>query len=301
MQLCHRSVVGAEVDQAAIEQQLDELLGEQRVAAGAFDQDRLRLGREHGPLEQRGNQHRGLAVGERGQGHADRVAPALAPPRVPVVQLGARGAHHHERAFARVNQVLDELEHGHVCPMQVLEDQHQATLVGESLDEATPRREQLFARDVRRVGDGADERGQAPADPVALRRILDDGIDRLGELRTRLFRIVGVQDASLRLHDLPERPEAHAVAVRQASSPTPADQVGELVDERGELAEQAGLAHPRLADHGHELRRAGAGELIAVLLHLPEDHPQRRRLIRAADERRALLLPQVHADQAAGA
>ncbi len=57
--------------------------------------------RQHGALQQRRDQHRGLAVGERRERQADRVVPALGPLRVPVVQLRTGGAHHHERALAR--------------------------------------------------------------------------------------------------------------------------------------------------------------------------------------------------------
>ncbi len=65
VQLGDRTVVALEVDHPAVDEQLDELLGEQRIPSRAFDQHGLGRCGKHGALEQRRDEHGRLAVGER--------------------------------------------------------------------------------------------------------------------------------------------------------------------------------------------------------------------------------------------
>ena len=53
------------VEQVAVAQHADELLGVQRVPARPLEQQLLRLGRQHRLLEQRGHELGGIGVGER--------------------------------------------------------------------------------------------------------------------------------------------------------------------------------------------------------------------------------------------
>ena len=107
--------------------------------------------------------------------------------------------------------------------------------------------------------------------------------DRLIELGRDRVLIVGLQDPGLGLHDLPERPEADPVAVGQAPSLPPGDELGELIDVAGELTDQPRLAETRLGDDRDELGRGtGPGAL--------EELGEHRELEVAADERRAVAL-----------
>ena len=73
------------------------------------------------------------------------------------------------------------------------------------------------------------------------------------ELLARHVRALGLEDPRVRLHDLPDRPERDASAVRQRASLTPDNEVGILVDDAIELVNEAALAHARHADERDEL------------------------------------------------
>ena len=66
---------------------------------------------------------------------------------------------------------------------------------------------------------------------------------------------VRLEDAGLGLHDLTERPERDAVAVRQAPSLAPADEIRPAVDFLAELPDESALSDAGLGDDGDELRR----------------------------------------------
>ena len=137
-------------------------------------------------------------------------------------QLGAGGADHQERhGLGTVGEVLEEREHRVVRPMQVLEHEHGRVLLGDVLEEPTPRGEQLLA-----LGGGGrldpEQREQALAEPGAL---LAFGEHRL-ELGGGDVGRVGLQDPGVGLEDLPERPERDALAVGEAPTLAPGDQVG---------------------------------------------------------------------------
>ena len=81
------------------------------------------------------------------------------------------------------------------------------------------------------------------------------------------------------LHDLAERPERDAVAVREAAALPPEDELRPVVDPVAELGEQPGLADARLARHGDELDLRLADHALERVLEQPQ-------LAVAADERR---------------
>jgi hypothetical protein len=62
-------------------------------------------------------------------------------------------------------------------------------------------------------------------------------------------------DAGLRLDDLAERPQRHALAVREAAALTPRDDLRVLVDDPMQLVHETTLAEPGHADERDELRR----------------------------------------------
>jgi hypothetical protein len=98
------------------------------------------------------------------------------------------------------------------------------------------------------------------------------------QLAGHLSGVVGLQEAGVGLDDLPQRPERDAVAVGQAAALPPDDQLGPGVHERSQLADEAGLADPRLADD----RDQPHGPLGHGALEQP---PQQVQFLLAAHER----------------
>src|SRR5215212_7126776 len=76
------------------------------------------------------------------------------------------------------------------------------------------------------------------------------------ELLLGLGRRIRVKDAGVCLHDLPYRPERHALAVRRRAPLPPVDELVALVDDEEELPDKAALTDPGDADEREELRRA---------------------------------------------
>ncbi len=119
-------------------------------------------------LEELADQARGVFVAQRHRRDRERVLLAAAPAGASREELRARGAHDEERDGRRpVDQVVDEVEQALVGPVEVLEDEHERPLVGETLEEPPPRGESLVpaiaAAEVR-AGE-ADQRSQVGDDP----------------------------------------------------------------------------------------------------------------------------------------
>ena len=89
-------------------------------------------------------------------------------------------------AADRIDKLVDEVEEGVVCPVQVLEDEHERALVRERLQELSPGSERLAAAIADRglLAPEADEQAQERRDPVGLGRIVDDTTNRRSQLRS---------------------------------------------------------------------------------------------------------------------
>ena len=224
-----------------------ELLGVERVAAGAASSACLQLGRQHASVEelceQRARSPRPTAA------RATSVAALRLPPPQPgrrVEELRPRCADDEERDAGRpVDEVVDEVEQAVVGPVQVLEDEHGRALLGERLEEAAPGGEGLVAPSPpsrRSLRAEPDERAQVAVRPSAL--VLAPAISSRRRVRSSFAAAssvgVGLEDARLRLHHLAERPEADAVAVRQAAALAPRDQLRLAVDDARTARARAG-------------------------------------------------------------
>ena len=77
-------------------------------------------------------------------------------------------------------------------------------------------------------------------DPRRASRSFDHGPRRLGELRRGDLRLVRLQHARLGLHDLSQRPERIALAVRKGASLPPANQLGAADRRSGRARGRAG-------------------------------------------------------------
>src|SRR6266545_7670380 len=73
------------------------------------------------------------------------------------------------------------------------------------------------------------------------------------ELRRRLLRRVGLENAALGLHDLAQGPEGDPLSIGQTAPLTPADEAGPLLDVLEELRAEPALAHAGLTDDRHQL------------------------------------------------
>ncbi len=136
-------------------------------------------------------------------------------------ELGAGRADHEQRDVSRpVDELIDEVEQRIVGPVQVFEDEDKRPRVGYGLEEAAPGGESLVHA-CRSLFGHADEGTKMALHPLRLRRI-DREADLARELFLSLLAGVGVEDARLRLDDLREGPERHAVAVRDGPALPPA-------------------------------------------------------------------------------
>ena len=126
----------------------------------------------------------------------------------------------------------------------------------------------------------ADEQAQVRRDPVCFGRVVEDATNRCRELALHLRRRVTLQDPRLRLDDLPERPEADAVPVRERAALAP-----------GHTARRAGRRLPAAARRAATCRcRERPGSSRAAATVRTQAHSSRSwsngELPLAADERR---------------
>ncbi len=232
--------------QALVGEQARELLGVQGVAAGPLQQQGLDPDGQHRPAHQGGHQPRRLQVGQRPQRDPGRRRAAVAPARVPFQQLGAgRGHDQQGQAGGALDQVLEELEHRRVGPVQVLDHQHQRVVAGHGLHEPAPGGEQLGPLGLDRVRAGdPEQRGQPRPQPLALRRVGEEAVQGRPELARHLGRWVGLEDAGLGLDDLAQRPEGDPVAIGQAAALAPDDQLRPVVRRRRPARRRSGTCRP---------------------------------------------------------
>ena len=90
-------------------------------------------------------------------------------------------------------------------------------------------------------------------EPLPLLFVLRERLAHRLELLLRRRGVVGLEDPGVRLDDLAERPEAHALAVREGTALAPGDDLLFCVRDLEELGDQAALADPRNADEGQKL------------------------------------------------
>ncbi len=264
-----------------------ELLREQRVAPGPLGDQLADVGPGAGS-EDVVEEQEGLRVAQGRERDHDRVAHPAAPPRIALQHLGSRGAHdQHGEARRPLEHVLDELDHRRLRPVQILDRDHEGADGRDRLEEAAPGAERLRLLDGVRLRVGqADERRETCPEPLLLGGVLDEALDGGGELGVCGGGVVRLEDARLRLHDLPERPVRDALAVGEAAPLPPCrHQVGLIVEVREELADHPALADARLAEQRHELDgRFARGSRERVLQELELVLPPHERGGRAVME-----------------
>ena len=201
----------------------------------------------------------GLLVGERRERERRRVELAAAPAGPALEELGPRRRDDEQRDVGHpVDELVEEVEEALVRPVDVLDDEDERTLLGETLEEAAPGGERLvaaIAAELRFAGE-AEEREEMRLDARLVAGAGERVLDGLVDLRRDLLRRVLLEDAGLRLDDLAERPQRDPVAVGEAASLAPGDELGVGVDDALELVDEAALADSGDADEREELRRA---------------------------------------------
>ena len=235
-----------------------ELLGVQRISGGPLDERLLDLGLEQRAVEQREHEPCDVASSvERRERDRGRVPLAPSPPGTAVEQLRPRGADDEQRdAVHPVDQPVDEVEQPVVGPVQILEDEHARPALGDGLEEAAPRGERLAAAIAARSSSSLSPTSGRRCRATHARSPSSRARGRRGELLLGHLGGVRLEHPGLRLHDLAERPERDALAVRQPAPLAPHDELVVLVHGAAELVARAGSCRSRDADERHELRRA---------------------------------------------
>ena len=212
-----------------------------------------------GPGEQAADQLGSLLVGERRERERRGVQLAAAPARPALEELGPRRRDDEQRYVGHpVDELVEEVEEALVGPVDVLDDDDERALLGETLEEAAPGGERLvpaIASQLRFAGE-AEEREEMCLDPRLVAGSGERVLHGLVDLRRDLLGRVLLEDASLRLDDLAERPQRDPVAVGEAATLAPGDELRVGVDDSMELVDEAALADAGDADQREELRRA---------------------------------------------
>ena len=187
----------------------------------------------------------GVVFTERLEEDRRGVELAAAPARPPLEQLGSREAQDHDRSATRqVGHVLDEIEERRLCPVEVVEHDHQRAATGDGLEEPSGGPEDFLARasfrapEAQRLGEAGDHKLRLGV-PGELRR---DG----GGRRFRGALLVGhVPD------DLGQGPVGDALAIGQAA----ATQHARLVTEPRRGSRERGATFPRPPRRARVIRR----------------------------------------------
>ena len=204
------------LDSAAFAQHSHELLGIERIAAGAREQFGVPLGEGRVLIEEISEELVGLAVRERSERHGQGIWLAAAPAGPACEQLGTSGTNDKQRdAGCPIDQVVDEIQEVVVGPVQILEDEHERPTLREPLEKPTPSSEGLIPTGTTTPfhGSKSDQGPQMGLDP----RLIDDR----RELPLALFHAVAFKDPGLRFDHLPESPERDPVPVGQATAASP--------------------------------------------------------------------------------
>ena len=169
------------------------------------------------------------------------------------------------RSRAQSSEVLDEVEQRIIGPVEVLEEQDRRRGVGKTLEEDPPRAEEvLLVAGTARLQ--PEKLGEARLDEAALVGVRDVLLQRCAQLRQGRRGLLVLDDAGAHPDHLGQRPERHAVAVREAPAAMPPDVRSEAVDVLLELPRQARLPDPADADHRYEVGPTLVGRGVVELL-----------------------------------
>ena len=185
----------------------------------------------------------GLLVGERRERERRRVQLAAAPARSSLEKLRPGGRNDEERHVGHpVDELVEEVEQALVGPVDVLDHEDERALVRERFEEAPPRRECSLRlsppSSLSLAETDSASRCARPSGFVASCRRASSTAIR--DLRAATRRCVLLVRCRLRLDDLAKRPERDSVAVREAATLTPGDQLRVGLDDRASARRRGG-------------------------------------------------------------
>ena len=205
------------------------LLGVERVAAGSLEQYRLLLGREH--AAGRAGRETRRAVSSSESGASEIVSAFRFPPPQPGRRSSSSGRAQQTTSSGtpatRSTSPSTKSRRPSSAHCRSSNTSTSRAPLRERFEEATPGGEQPRPGDLRRRRRRRRARRAAAgvARPSPLRLVGTRSSTAAGELvLPRRPRLV-LEDARLRLDDLAERPERHALAVRKATVPTARDEL----------------------------------------------------------------------------
>ena len=190
-------------EQPLVDQVTDDLLEEERVPLGPLE-DPLAHGRRQPVDVQQGRDETcALLARQRVERQRAEAATTTAPVRPRAQEVGTRRAQEQDRPLDALGELVEEVEHRRVRPVDVLDDHDDRRSAGDRRQQLEPGGDELSIgltrldhseRVVRRPqADAQRERGDGPA---AHRLGAELTLDELLELRERGFGRVGVEDAA---------------------------------------------------------------------------------------------------------
>ncbi len=139
--------------------------------------------------------------------------------------------------------------------MEILEDEDERPPLGHRLEEQSPRCKRLAASVFAELAFFAEphQREEIRPNPRCVGGIGDHLVYGSADLLGCLGGLVLLMDSGLGLDDLAERPQRHSVAIREAASLTPGDELGIVLGDLSQLVNETALADAGHADQRHEL------------------------------------------------
>ena len=264
----HLPALGADDDDAVVDQHTHQFLEEVRVAFGAAGEQVAQRGR-HGlePAQQRVGQFAAASLAERREVDALVVALAAAPQRATLEQRRARQAQrHHRQVAAGLREVVDEVERAFVGPVQVVEQEHErrAALLLQATKVLGQRVEGAVADLLGLVCDAGDVRVGVVVEPDQLadqRRLLrgpraQHRAEAARELGLRDGLRIAVEDLEAPGQQVAQQAVGHVVAVGLRPTLEVLHRLAPQLEPVREFEAKPALAQARIADHRDERERA---------------------------------------------
>ncbi len=257
---------GAAHDALALEQEPHQLVDRARRAAERARVHEQALGHLIERLAQLAQQRLGLARGQRAQLDALGRVVAVAEARVALGDRRGRGRdQQHRRGREAGGEVLDEVDRLGARLLDVLDHEHERLAIGVRGEEAAQRQERAGLELLRRLDQRADHRAVLERDVEQLREQVRDlgdarGGQDLGDPGLDLVAALGLGLADDDPEARAEEADDRAVGGVDVGGAGP--HLGGGRDRGGglaQLADQAALAHPGLADHDRERQRPVGG------------------------------------------
>ena len=244
------------VEEPVVDQLAEHLLNEQGVSFGRPRDADPDIARQLRPTQQVSYQPRALGFAERLEHDQLRdVSPIGA--ELPDLRAG-RAQDQEGMVGAESRDVFQQVHEGRLGPVDVLEDHHERSVLGQELEEPAHGPERL--PDISALIE-PDRGGDSICDVRAILRVPDE-IPHLG---TRRLRRVRLRDAGRRPDHLGNRPEGDPLAVGQTPTPERACPLGFPNDE---LVHQPGLPQARITHDGRHAADTLGGRLVEGTVEL---------------------------------